>query len=140
MAYLETLTGQIVSALGDAGITAFTEFESEGAPLPRAEKFVTLAVSAMQTEPPLAYPSGTASPAELALRFRLHGMPRSSPDDLAILWEHYVLPVMLRGGYPITHAKLGETRYDKTLDRLVREGTVSLRALLLRISREEAVS
>ena len=140
MAYLETFAGEIADALTDAGITAFTEFARECAPLPRAPKFVTLAVSAMQTEPPLAYPGGTASPAELTLRFRLHGMPQSDPDDLAILWELYVLPVMLRGGYPITHAKLGETRYDKTLDRLVREGTVILRALLLRVSREEAVT
>ena len=134
MAYLETLTSQIVTALQNNGLTVFTEYELQTAPVPSAPKFVTIAAEQMQTGAQLPYPNGTAMPVTLRLRFRLHGLPDSDPDELAILWELCILPELVQNGYPMTDTALGELRYVRQLDRIVREGTVQMPALLTRTS------
>lgn len=132
MAYLETLTSQIVTALQNDGLTAYTEYELQTAPVPSAPKFVTVAAEQMQTGTRLSYPNGSAMPVTLRLRFRLHGLPDSDPDELAILWELYILPELIQAGYPLTDTALGELRYVRQLDRIVREGTAQIPALLTR--------
>lgn len=132
MAYLETVAGQIVTALQGDGLTAFTEFELQTAPVPAVPAFVTVSAAEMQTGQPLPCPDGTAVPVTLRLRFRMHGLPGSDPDSLAILWELYILPELIGAGYALKSTELGELKYVKTLDRTVREGSAVVSALLLR--------
>ena len=132
MAYLESVSGQVITALRAEGLTVFTEYELQTAPIPQDDLFLTVAVAGMQTDAPLDYPQGIAAPAEVQLRIRLHGRVGNDPDDLAICWELRVLPVLLDSGLALHKTSLGEAHWERRLDRMVREGTAALPALLTR--------
>ena len=132
MAYLETITSGITADLQDAGLTAYTEYELQTAAVPNAAQFVTVGIAALKGDMPLSVPNGTAVPTDVRLRVRMHGRAGCDPDQLTMLWELYVLPVLMQSGFALGDMKLSEIRYDKTLDRLLREAEISVPALLTR--------
>gem|GEM_PF-2933690 len=134
MAYLETVISQIVGTLQENGVTAYAEYELQTSPVPADPMFVTAAVTRFEADvPPVAvYGDGKAFPAVLTLRFRIHGKPNDDPDKLTIIWEVSVLPELMDAGYCIRSAKLGEVQYSRQLDRILREATVTVDALLTR--------
>lgn len=135
--YLESLTTQIVDALNADGLCAFTEFSRKLRQLPEKAPFVTAAVSALRLEPPISLRGGQVVPALCTLRFRIHSTPNSNPDRLATIWQSSILPMLLDCGFSVHDAALGPCRFDKTLDRTVREAVVRVSALIRRLPPEE---
>lgn len=135
--YLESLTTQIVDTLKADGLCAFAEFPRNLEHIPEKAPFVTAAVSALHLEPPISLRGGHIVPALCTLRFRIHGKPDANSDRLAAIWQSSILPMLLDLGFSIRDAALGPCRFDKTLDRNVREAVVRVSALIRRLPPEE---
>ena len=126
MAYLEIFLSAVTGRLSDAGLDAVPEYESGMKPVPEDSFFVTAAVTDVRHEPPLPFDGGTALPVTLTLRLRFHCRTGGDAERLSVCWELTVLPALLRMGLAVSAAEFGGTVYDRTLDRLVREGTVRI--------------
>ena len=137
MAYLEAFISELIGTLRQAGYTACTEYELQTLPMPQDAQFVTAAVSKLSGDAPLASQNGTAVPMLLHLRFRIHGKVGSNPDLLTACWEQTLLPALLEAGYALTDIQLGETDYDKQLNRIVKEASASVTALLTQSDESE---
>lgn len=132
MAYLETFLHDVTERLSAAGLTVEPEYPQNARPVPAKGLFVTAAVSAVRHEPPLAFSGGSAVPVQLTLRLRFHCGTDRDAAQLSVCWELTVLPVLLGMGLAVQSAAFGETVYDRTLDRFVREAQVQIAGAVTR--------
>ena len=113
MAFLQS----IVTALKQAGLTAYTERALYENPIPLLPEYVAVGIVG-------------GGHGALRLRFRIYGDRGCEPDSLTAVWEREIVPVLRQTGLTVGIVKLSELRYDSTLDRALREAEIIVPARL----------
>ena len=130
----EWLIAALIGAFGRAGFCACAEYPQILRPIPQTAFFITAAVSELRTDEPLT--DGCAAPVSVTLRLRYLWRPDCDPAIHIADADECLMQTLTDLQLCVAGMRRGAVSYQKNIDRLECETTLTLGGLLRREDEE----
>lgn len=110
---------------------AYFEYAMRGKDVPADAYFVTVAAEAVRYRAAMAYRDGVAVPVAVTMRIRQHVRTDAPVSALYTRWSSEIRPALEMLDLQVSVLEQKDVRYDRTIDRFVRESVLTADGLLI---------